>query len=152
MYLPLSLKYFRWLAIACSTDSSGQILTPLGNRMDRFLRNCTCLWNCSASMMPSGFCKPGGREGFANCQSLRWGAGETSLACSPAAVKLKPRKFLRWDNVANITIFMPHLWSLEEIAVLFSANRTYLWLYKQPYTTTLNSLQYPIKWYHSIRL
>lgn len=40
--LPLTLKYFRWLAIACSADSSGQILTPVEKKTDLFLRNKWC--------------------------------------------------------------------------------------------------------------
>lgn len=139
VYLPLSLKYFRWLAIACSTDSSGQILTPLGKRMERFLRSCRCLWNCSVSMLPPGFSSPGGREGSASCQALSWGAGEASPACPrPAAeyasaVKLKPQiSQMRWwcnHHYLHATSVLS-----EGDCYAFSVNRTCLWLwcYKQP--------------------
>lgn len=49
--LPRTLKYFRWFATASVTLSSGQVFTPLGNKVDRFLLSNQCL---SVSLLSRG--------------------------------------------------------------------------------------------------
>lgn len=66
--LPRSLKYFTWFATASVTLSSGQVFTPLGNRIDRLLLNNHCF---SASLWSRGSFFSVETEGALDSESVR---------------------------------------------------------------------------------
>lgn len=85
-YLPLSLKYFKWLAIACSLDSSGHILTPVGKKIDLFLRNKRLL-NVSDSLKSRRCLESSNWGGLVNRQSSDGRSGVASSASMSSAGK-----------------------------------------------------------------
>lgn len=85
-YLPLSLKYFKWLAMACSLDSSGHILTPVGKKIDLFLRNKRLL-NVSDSLKSRRCLESRNWGGLVNRQSSDGRSGVASLTSMSSAGK-----------------------------------------------------------------